>query len=630
MCGINGLISFSHSDLRPHLTRMNQALAHRGPDDDGSFVQDGVFLGHRRLSIIDLSKAGHQPMISANKNLVLVYNGEVYNFRELRARLGNYPYRSSTDTEVVLAAWQEWGPDCINQLNGMFAFAVYDIAAGKIWLVRDRFGIKPLYYASAPDTFLFSSELRALLASGLVPARLNPGSLADYLRYQTVHAPGTILQDVLMLLPGTTLEISLKEKNIPAPRACWKFSSQSPTAGREARSSVQVKKELAALLAEAVEKRMQADVDFGAFLSGGIDSSSIVALMSQASTRRVNTFSLIFEEKEFNEAQFSRVIAKRYNTLHHEIHVSPEQFLHWIPDALAAMDHPSGDGPNSWVVSKKTREEGISMALSGLGGDELFGGYNVFSRMKYLQQMQATGLFPQPLRRVLGHSLSLLPFSVRTRKAREIMSLDKWDFSSVYPLLRKLFPENIISELLCGSELPPNRVTEICAAVSSRITPGNSHPWLISAISRAELSTYLPNILLRDTDYMSMAHSLEVRVPFLDFRLVDYVLGLPDPFKQIHPPKKLLVDTMGSLLPVEVTRRKKMGFTFPWQEWMKNELRTYCADRLGKLSKLEYFNEEVLTDLWKRFLLNDPAVSWSRLWPLVVLSEWMVNNHVDE
>lgn len=608
---------------------MNQALVHRGPDDEGTFVREGVFLGHRRLSIIDLSRAGHQPMLSADGNLVLVYNGEVYNFRELRNELGAYPFQSATDTEVVLAAWQRWGPDCVNRLNGMFAFAVYDQAAEKISLVRDRFGIKPLYYAEADGTFLFSSELRALLASGLIHASLNPDSLADFLRYQTVHAPETILRDVHMLLPGTFVEISLKDKKVYSPQPYWKFPPLPAGAHKEQRSAAEVRSELARLLSEAVEKRMVADVDFGAFLSGGIDSSTIVALMSQASTRKVNTFSLIFEEKEFNEAQYSRLIANRYNTRHHEIHVSPEQFLHWIPEALAAMDHPSGDGPNSWVVSGKTREAGITMALSGLGGDELFGGYNVFSRMKYLQQMQATGLFPQPLRRILGNSLSLLPFSVKTRKAREIMTMNKWDFSSVYPLLRSLFPENTVRELLCGRDLPTNRVAQICKEYASPLPYGNTHPWLISAISRAELSTYLPNILLRDTDYMSMAHSLEVRVPFLDFTLVDYVLGLPDTFKQIHPPKKLLVDTMGPMLPREITRRKKMGFTFPWQEWMKNELRSYCSDRLNKLSRLEYFNEKALMDLWERFLRNDPAVSWSRLWPLVVLSEWTMNNHVD-
>jgi asparagine synthase (glutamine-hydrolysing) len=609
---------------------MNQALAHRGPDDEGTFVHEGVFLGHRRLSIIDLSKAGHQPMLSADKNLVLVYNGEVYNFRELRTQLGDYHYQSSTDSEMVLAAWKKWGQDCVHHFNGMFAFALYDRIAEKITLVRDRFGIKPLYYAVADNTFLFSSELRALLASGLIHASLNPDSLADFLRYQTVHAPDTILRDVHMLLPGTFLEISLRDKQIASPQAYWKFPSMPSVAHKDHRSPAEVKAELTRLLNDSVEKRMLADVDFGAFLSGGIDSSSIVALMSQASTGKVNTFSLIFEEKEFNEAQYSRIIAKRYNTRHHEIHISPGQFLHWIPDALEAMDHPSGDGPNSWVVSKKTREEGITMALSGLGGDELFGGYNLFSRLKYLQQMEATGLFPRPLRRILGNSLSLLPFSVRTRKAREIMTMDKWDFSSVYPLLRNLFPENTVRKLLCEMDLPPNRVAQICKEYASPGSYGNTRPWLISAITRAELSTYLPNILLRDTDYMSMAHSLEVRVPFLDFTLVDYVLGLPDSFKQIHPPKKLLVDTMGTLLPKEVTQRKKMGFTFPWQEWMRNELSNYCQDRLQKLSRLEYFNEVALMDLWARFLRNDPAVSWSRLWPLVVLSEWTMNNKVNE
>jgi asparagine synthase (glutamine-hydrolysing) len=280
----------------------------------------------------------------------MVFNGEVYNFRELRSRF-DYPYQSHTDSEVVLAAWSKMGRKCVELFNGMFAIAVWDKKEQTLSLVRDRMGIKPVYWSHNERGFCFSSEVRALLASGLVSKKLKRDSVVDFLRYQTVQTPDTI--------------------------KAQKKSSDSYE---------EVKKQVRRLFMESVERRLVADVPFGAFLSGGIDSSAVVGAMTKVSNNRIDTFNITFWEDEFSEAPYARYIAKMHNTNHHEIHLKPDDFLHFLPDALSAMDHPSGDGPNTWVVSKMTKEAGITMALSGLGGDEVFGGYAIFNRMMALEK----------------------------------------------------------------------------------------------------------------------------------------------------------------------------------------------------------------------------------------------------
>ncbi|MCJ8166343.1 asparagine synthase (glutamine-hydrolyzing) [Pontibacter sp. E15-1] len=626
MCGISGIIGITSPDeAAKFLDAMNEAIAHRGPDDCGSFVVPGVALGQRRLSIIDLSCAGHQPMLSADNNLVLVFNGEIYNYRELKQELLDYPFQTQTDTEVILASWEKWGRECVHRFNGMFAFVIWDKAKNEVFLFRDRLGIKPLYYFQKEYRLLFCSEVRGLLSSGLVPRKLNKVALTDYLRYQAVHAPDTMVQGVKMLMPGHYLHI----QNGHVKMDKYWSPEQNYSKRAETQSYEQVKQEVQDLLRNAVSRRLVSDVPFGAFLSGGIDSSAVVGLMSQVSSHQVKTFAVTFEEEAYSEAKYAAAIAKKFNTDHTEIKLSPDDFLHLIPAALQAMDHPSGDGPNTYVVSKVTKESGITMALSGLGGDELFAGYDVFKRMKTLHQYQALTKIPLALRRLAGRSLKVLKPSIASNKINELLNLPSWQLSDVFPITRQVLSDEYLTQLSKRPALESNRVQHIIESSQTMQVQNRDVLPVLSQVSVAEIGTYMQNTLLRDTDQMSMAHALEVRVPFLDYELVEYVLGVPDKFKYPTSPKKLLTDALGELLPMDIINRPKMGFILPYQDWLKNELFDFADEKIKNLGKRDVLNAAVLQSLWKRFLAGDPSVTWSRVWYLIVLENWLEQHGIE-
>lgn len=626
MCGISGIVKLAINDeaLYAPIERMNQALAHRGPDDEGIWVEGPVALGHRRLSIIDLSSAGHQPMLSPDGNLVLVFNGEIYNFRALKAELNDYPFLSDSDTEVILAAYTRWGIDCLKRFNGMFAFALWDRAKQSLLLARDHLGIKPLYLFEHAQKILFASEIRSLLASGMVPRKVNPSGLSDYLRYQTVHAPQTIVQGVRMLEPGHYVLIHADGHREEA--AFWEpFGKKPNLASLDWKRACTLVQDT---LLQAIERQMIADVPFGAFLSGGIDSSSIVALMSQVSTTSVKTFSVTFLEEAYSEAIYARQIAEKYKTDHHEIRLKADDFLHTIPIALKAMDHVSGDGPNTYVVSGATRRAGIKMALSGLGGDELFGGYPIFRRSKDLSNLQWVNNLPPFLRNAVAWSLQQSSSSVAVRKMSDVLRLSRMSPYSAYHLSRQSWSEASIAKLAPGLEKIPNAVSDILEKIQGQAF-FSSAP-LLSQISVAEISTYMQNVLLRDSDQMSMAHALELRVPFLDHEVVELLLAITDEVKlPNNGPKPLLVAAMGEWLPETIVKRPKMGFTLPYELWMKGALREFCSEHLKQLGNRPFFAASTLQKLWHDFLQGNPGVKWSHLWSLVVLAEWLENNGID-
>jgi len=620
MCGINGIFSSNIINHTQRIEQMNAQLAHRGPNDSGAYHEGSLALGHRRLSIIDLSSAGHQPMISNCGRYVIVYNGELYNFKALKSQL-NYPFITHSDTEVVLAAWIQHGEKALQLFKGMFAFAVWDKTEQTLTLVRDRMGIKPLYYYFKDNAFVFSSELRALLKSDIPPRTISQNSLVDYLRYQTVQAPHTMITDVMMLLPGHILTYQTKNNTVSTKKYWDLFDSNpspTPTNYNEVKNTVRN------LFFEAVEKRLVADVPFGAFLSGGIDSSAVVGAMAKMSSTQINTFNISFAEEEFSEAKYARHIAKLHNTQHHEIHLTPNDFLEMLPHALASMDHPSGDGPNSWLVSKVTKEAGIDMALSGLGGDELFAGYSIFNRMASLDKNKWLWQTPSTIRKLAGKALTKFKPGVSSAKITQLLNLPNYDFNRVFAVSRQTLLDYQINSLLNQKTLP----THIPVAWLAANMPIHKIG-VLSKTSMAEMSTYMQNVLLRDTDQMSMAHALEVRVPFLDHDLVEYVLSLPDKYKQPISPKKLLVDSFPELLPDYIVNRPKMGFTFPWKDWLKNELHSFANDRIKTLSQRNYFNQQGVLSLWQRFNGGDPSVTFSRIWPLIVLEEWMRNNSIE-
>jgi asparagine synthase (glutamine-hydrolysing) len=598
---------------------MNRCIAHRGPDAEGIWQDESCTLGHRRLSIIDTSDAGNQPFLSADNRISVVFNGEIYNYIELKKELGGeYNFLTSTDTEVIIAAYLKWGKSFVHHFIGMFAFALKDTQTGELILVRDRLGIKPLYWSKTQAGWLFSSEIRALLATGLVNKKISSASLADYLRYQTVHAPNTIIESVNMLEAGHMMVfdgIEIKKEKY------WSLIGDIDERASY-HDKKQVQENIQELLTSAVEVRMRADVPFGAFLSGGIDSSIIVGLMSQISPHPVKTFSVTFHEKEFDESPYSSVIAKKFNTDHTPIQLSANHFLDLMPEALLAMDHPSGDGPNTYVVSKVTREAGVKMALSGLGGDEVFAGYDVFKRMKDLENKKWLGLIPGPLRKLAGQTLRQLRPSVASEKIAAGLSSSSVDFAHFYPIIRQVLLDEDVYHLMHSKGDQPNIVFKIAEEIQEFNIP------VLSKVSIAEMSSYMQNVLLRDTDQMSMAHALEVRVPFLDHRLVSYVLGVSDEIKFPHTPKELLTSSFADLLPHEVIHRPKMGFTFPWALWMRNELRDFCQANLLSLEKIEALQHSEVMHMWQRFLNGDRLITWSRIWPLVVLGHWVKQHDI--
>lgn len=619
MCGIAGIIGIEEQGaVEAGLQSMLDRIAHRGPDNEGKFVEPGVGLGHRRLSILDPSPAGHQPMQDPTGRYQLIFNGEVFNYQQVRKQLQRKDFHTGTDTETVLAAYIEMGPSCLELFNGMFTLAIWDREERSLFIARDRLGIKPLYYSFRDGVLVFASELRGVLASGKVARKLNQAVLPEFLMYQSVMAPKTLVTGIQQLMPGA---YGIFRQGTLKLNTWWSLNA-SPEATEMDYPTI--KSRVNTLFRESVERRLLSDVPLGAFLSGGIDSSAIVAMMAQVSDQPVDTFSVVFNEAEYDESSYSGLIAKKYNTRHHPILLSPNDFLEALPDALSAMDHPSGDGPNSYVVSRVTRQQGIKVALSGLGGDEVFAGYPVFRQIPELRGRNYLWWPPRFLRKGVAALATLFPGG---RKGDQIASLLRTKNNSInelYPLFRTIYTGPLIHSMMGKGELENGPAHWL-----SHPVPGFEALPELSRISAAEISTYMQNVLLRDTDQMSMAHALEVRVPFLDHELVEFVLGVPDVHKTPTLPKRLLVESMEDLLPEEIVQRKKMGFVFPWTGWLLKDLAPFAGERMNRLSKRGIFDTLQLKNIWKDFQQRKTYLTWVHIWLLVVLEEWIENNRIE-
>jgi asparagine synthase (glutamine-hydrolysing) len=617
MCGIAGIIGLKDTEnAAAKIKRMSQSLSHRGPDAEGFFIDDRVALGHRRLSIIDLSETANQPLFDSTNRYAIILNGEIYNYLEVKNSFPEYPFRTESDTEVILAAYAKYGADCLSLLNGMFAFAIWDKTRRELFVARDRLGVKPLYYSQTPDgVFIFASEIRAILNSGLIPRKLNKHGLYDYLMYQSVYAPQTIVENIFQLPAG---EFGIFSDSKFEKHSFWRIE-EKPVDVNAVDEAI-VKKSVRDLLLKSVERRMISDVRLGAFLSGGIDSSAIVALMSEVSAQPIDTFSVTFGEKEFDESPYSKLIAKKYNTRHTSVTLTPEDFLNELPNALKATDSPSGDGINTYIVSKATKQSGITVALSGLGGDELFAGYPNF--IKWIKTQK--GIFPK-MPRVLRKSLALtLSNSNNSKRQRmaDILNTDKFNLAGIYPMFRQVMSQKTVNDF-CRNGNHKIGIQKILDEKESAI---EKFP-LLSQFSIAELLGYTQNVLLKDTDQFSMASALEVREPFFDYKLVEYVLQIPDHIKYPKYPKSLLVEAISPMLPDEIVHRKKMGFVLPWEKWMCNELKDFCQSRIENLAERGILDSEKLLLKWDSFLKGSDGVTWSQIWHLVVLTEWLENNN---
>ena len=602
------------------IQQMNSKIKHRGPDGEGKFVNRHVGLGHRRLSIIDLTEAGSQPMYSADGRFVIVFNGEIYNYKELKKELQeDYPFKTHSDTEVILASFARWGIACVSKLVGMFAFTIYDQEAQKIFVVRDRLGKKPLYYFSKDSFLAFASELRSLLSLKEVSPTVGMGELASFLQYQTIFAPKTIIKDIKVFPAGHYAFVAVDDILRGGDFSSYFRPYWSLDDCRENKSASyeETKTGVRDLLFQAVERRLVADVDFGAFLSGGIDSGIIVGAMAQLCSSPVNTFNVYFNEKQFDEDAYASLIASQYKTRHHKILVTPQDLPEYVQEGLDMMDFPSGDGINTYVVSKATRAQGIKMALTGLGGDELFAGYPSFTRISKLHQYKSLWNLPLPVRQGLSYLL-IPPVSLPVRqKFKQLAGLSSFDLDKIYLLTREVLSGEALADLIPGHKVKGRTET-----AKEKI----NKDYLLSSVSRKEIKYYLENILLRDSDQFSMATGLELRVPFMDHDLVEYVLGVPDKFKYPVTPKKLLTDAFQDLIPSAIINRSKMGFVFPWDKWLKKELLATSEEAIQNLSDLSVFNADHVQALWNSFLKGE--VNFSRVWPLIVIGHWLKKNNV--
>ena len=625
MCGINGI--FNHlklNDSRSQVLKMNQLSGHRGPDNQGIFQDEAVILGHTRLSIIDLDARSNQPFISADGSVVVSFNGEIYNFQKLKNELKEYSFITQSDTEVLVAAYLKWGISFLAKLDGMFAIALWDKRTNNLVLARDKMGVKPLYYFQKNNTVVFSSEIRSILSCELVDRKLDLHALQDYLLYSTVHAPNTIVKNVKMLPAGHLIEVNEDDFTI---RSFWDIRENYKIdfAGLDL---IDIQKDVKNLFFKAVEKRLVSDVPFGAFLSGGIDSSAVVAAASEVSDQPIKTFCVSFKDHQFDESKYARIVSDLYKTDHHEILLSPNQLLDDLPSALSSMDHPSGDGPNSFVVSKAAKSAGVSMVLSGLGGDELFAGYDIFNKAFQLLDKKWFFSFPPGIRKFIGLMLRTLKPSVASDKIAEIITQKYLELIYFYPIYRKLFTEKDLKKLIFLTKVDLTRPFIFGEDKLSSSSIGYELPFL-SKVSFLEMNTYMQHVLLRDTDQMSMAHSLEVRVPMLDVDLVEYVYGVKDQYKTGADPKQLLVGSLADLLPNSIVNRPKMGFLLPWNKWMKKELKEFNISKLEYLKDLKIFNSLEIDSIWNKFENNNPKYSWSKIWSLVVLGNWLEENKIE-
>jgi asparagine synthase (glutamine-hydrolysing) len=646
MCGICGVIGMERTEQAEAITRrMMEALWHRGPDEDGLLVAPSVALGMRRLSIIDLP-GGHQPVFNETGNMAVVFNGEIYNFRQLRGALEGrgHAFRTHSDTEVIVHAYEEWGEECLRELRGMFAFAVWDARASgtsgdaargaRVFLARDRLGIKPLYYSRAGGGFLFASEVRALIASGCVAPHVAADSLEAYLLFGSVAEPSTIVEGVYSLPPGHCVALQADAPQAALqPKRYWDFSGAAlETGGSRPKNFTDAARQLRPLLEETVRDHLIADVPLGVFLSSGLDSTALVALASRSQTN-LHTFTVVFPEERFSEAKISRATAAHFKTNHQEMLLAPAQVLAQLEEAVGALDQPTMDGLNTYFVSRAARQAGLKVALSGLGGDELFGGYSTFRTTPTAAFVAGLGRWvPGPFRRLTAAAAVKIAAGDAVRKAAAAWRSPD-DLPHAYYFTRLLFT--------------PSRVRRLLAPYFESFDKnGNGHaqdsPWRqrmhettwqarhldsFNSVSCFELQSYMVNTLLRDTDAMSMANSLEVRVPLLDHRLVEFVGRLPKGLKyRAGVPKALLIEALSDVLPDDVVGQSKRTFTLPWDLWLRGPLGVRLSQDLSDLTPElgQYMNPRAVRGAWQNFVIGQ--TNWSRPWGLYVLNAWIARH----
>ncbi len=621
MCGIAGIIAPTIEPVAREtaVVRMLDRQRHRGPDDHGKFSADSVTLGMRRLAIIDPAN-GRQPMQTADGRFTIVFNGAIYNYRELQAELrtAGENFRTNCDTEVLLALFARKGPGCLSRLRGMFAFAVWDAQTHSLFAARDALGIKPLYFARLPaGGVVFASELNALFASGLIERTIDAASVGEYLAWFSVPAPRTIYAGVTNLPPGHSFTAGADGR--VATQTWWHLpAARAPDI---AVNYADFTHGLRAQLEDSIRAHRVADVPVGAFLSGGLDSTAIVGLMTRTGATKLKTFSVIFDEAEYSEQSSARLAAKAFGTEHHEEVLTGKRLAADLPGILANFDQPTGDGINTYYASLAARNGGVKVALSGLGGDELFGGYPSFRDLPRLNRLlPAWRRLPQSLREFVLARLRASP-SARRSKLADFLTHAR-DLHELGALQRRVLSESARQSLL----------TPEARRLAVRLGP--LHPMLddftaelagaddFQVISAWELRTYMTDVLLRDSDVFSMANSLELRVPFVDAPLLSWLWPQRADFK--YDPaqtKRALADATADLVPAAIRHRTKQGFTIPFAKWMNAELRPFLDETFSaaSLANCPWLDATAVQERWRTFLSGRDPRSWSRVWTVAML-----------
>ena len=621
MCGLAGILSNETlASIKKKSNTLSDGLRHRGPDDKGeNYVKlstnFNLSLIHRRLSIIDLSKIGQQPMRNTHNNNLIIFNGEIYNYKILRSKLieEGYKFYTQTDTEVLLYAYDKWGLQMLDFIEGIFAFALFDNNNEEIFIAVDHLGIKPIYWGEDKNSFFFASELLPLVNSNLVKKKLNMNAINSFLNFGSIIGPETIISNLNLLEGGHYIRIN-NQGNLIEKKKYWEldFTKKTNT------TYSQIIEKLDSTFKKVIKEQLISDAPIGLFLSSGIDSN-ILSIYASYFQKSLNTLTISFDEKKYSEEEQSSKVAKKLGTNHRLIKLKAEEIRSKITESIGYLDQPSIDGINTYFITQAAKKEGIKVALSGIGADEIFAGYNAFRIIPLILKINIfLKYLPASVRKIfsklylfLSGYNKIVPNKISQLIAKE-MSIEE-----TYFLVRELFPKKTRQEILNTN-------------FSDNINFQNvSQLDILDQISYFEVNTYLKNTLLRDTDVMSMANGVEVRVPYLDKRILEFVSSIKSSLKiDKRRSKPILLDLVGEKIEQFIWKKKKQGFVFPWNDWLRGDLRPLVNETLADREFWENlnFNYKLIRKLCLDFLDRKKGVNWSMIWAFIVLRKWYIKN----
>ncbi len=624
MCGICGIIEFNNIVERPILEKMLDTLIHRGPDDSGIYINKNIGLGHRRLSIIDL-EFGKQPMTDNENYLTLIYNGEIYNFFEIKEILfkKGHKFKTQSDAEVLLYAYKEWGIDCLNYINGMFAFAIWDEKKNQLFIARDQIGIKPLFYYYDKDRFVFASELKTILQHPNIERKINLSALSDYISYQCIPAPETMFQLIKKLEPAHYLIIKDNQINI---KKYWEVNFNK----KIKISEIEAIDETFNYFKYIVKQHLISDVPIGLFLSGGIDSTLVTTAVKEITSKEIKTFSIGFDYEPISELKYSRFVAKTLETEHTEIILKPE-VLNILPKLIEHYGEPFADSSAipTYYISNETKKY-VKVAIAGDGGDELFAGYEVFGQLNLIKNFNPLLTLFQPFIKSIKNIYGKKDSKRKIAKLLRFLTIISSNKNKIYPLLRCTYynelKENLFNEKFKRRINIINSYQKYLDIFNKTNTKD-----FIEKMLEIDLKFTLPHLLLTKVDIASMANSLEVRVPFLDKRFVEFSASLPVETKiQKNTGKYILKKILKKYFPDDFIYRKKMGFSIPLNKWMCEEMKDYIKDILFSDTKINstFFNEKYIEKLYKEHI-NKKEDNSATIWMLIILKLWINRFKVD-